>query len=124
MGITKGTPEQFLAALRSKISELSDAGVDSEDIQSASSIDSEPAEFGSKRFIHSLIQEIESKIYDLVDGITWDQDDSNLYATVVTGDQIFDYTIPYSDLSFDWDHIEDDGTYVADTICEDIDSAE
>ena len=124
MGITKGTPEQFLAALRSKISELSGVDMDSDDIQSASSIKSESAELGRGRFIHSLIHEIESKVYDLVDGITWDQDDSNLYATVVTGDQIFDYTIPYSDLSFNWDHIEDDGTYVADTICEDIDSAE
>lgn len=74
------------------------------------------------RFIHTLMGDIESEVSGEVDGLTFDTLENALNVTVVHGGEVTQFTVPHEDLSFDFDKMSDDVTYVVDTIRESLDS--
>lgn len=115
-----GTPEQFEAALENRIAQLTNNSVNSSSIKSASSYETD--EQYQERYIHSLIGDIDSKISKLVDSIQFEYNDNDIIITVGIDGTVKEYTVPYSDLKFDWDYIDDDVSYIIDEIRYDLDT--
>lgn len=115
-----GTPEQFEAALKNRIAQLTNNSVNSSSIKSASSYETD--EQYQERYIHSLIGDIDSKISRYVDSIKFNYDGSDIIITVGIDDTVKEYAVPYSDLQFEWDHIDDDTDYIIDEIKYDLDT--
>lgn len=95
--------------------------VDNIDIESSEAIMSADDATQDDRYLHNLIGDIQSEIEHEVESIQFDQDDSNLYMTVVYMDMVKEYKIPFDDLSFEFDTIESDVEYVANTVRSDLD---
>ena len=95
--------------------------VDNVDIESSEAIMSADDATDDERYLHTLIGDIQSEIEHEVETIEFDQDDSNLYMTVVYMDMVKEYKIPFDDLSFEFDNIESDVEYVANTVRADLD---
>lgn len=95
--------------------------VDNVDIESSEAIMSADDATDDERYLHTLIGDIQSEIEHEVETIEFDQDDSNLYMTVVYMDMVKEYKIPFDDLSFEFDTIESDVEYVANTVRSDLD---
>lgn len=95
--------------------------VDNVDIESSEAIMSADDATDDARYLHTLIGDIQSEIEHEVESIQFDQDDSNLYMTVVYMDMVKEYKIPFDDLSFEFDTIESDVEYVANTVRSDLD---
>ena len=95
--------------------------VDNIDIESSEAIMSADDATDDDRYLHTLIGDIQSEIEHEVESIQFDQDDSNLYMTVVYMDMVKEYKIPFDDLSFEFDTIESDVEYVANTVRSDLD---
>lgn len=95
--------------------------VDNIDIESSEAIMSADDATQDDRYLHNLIGDIQSEIEHEVETIEFDQDDSNLYMTVVYMDMVKEYKIPFDDLSFEFDTIESDVEYVANTVRSDLD---
>lgn len=95
--------------------------VDNIDIESSEAIMSADDATDDDRYLHNLIGDIQSEIEHEVETIEFDQDDSNLYMTVVYMDMVKEYKIPFDDLSFEFDNIESDVEYVANTVRADLD---
>lgn len=95
--------------------------VDNIDIESSEAIMSADDATDDERYLHTLIGDIQSEIEHEVETIEFDQDDSNLYMTVVYMDMVKEYKIPFDDLSFEFDNIESDVEYVANTVRADLD---
>lgn len=95
--------------------------VDNIDIESSEAIMSADDATDDDRYLHTLIGDIQSEIEHEVESIQFDQDDSNLYMTVVYMDMVKEYKIPFDDLSFEFDNIESDVEYVANTVRSDLD---
>ena len=95
--------------------------VDNVDIESSEAIMSADDATDDDRYLHTLIGDIQSEIEHEVESIQFDQDDSNLYMTVVYMDTVKEYKIPFDDLSFEFDTIESDVEYVANTVRSDLD---
>lgn len=95
--------------------------VDNIDIESSEAIMSADDATDDDRYLHTLIGDIQSEIEHEVESIQFDQDDSNLYMTVVYMDMVKEYKIPFDDLSFEFDNIESDVEYVANTVRADLD---
>ena len=95
--------------------------VDNIDIESSEAIMSADDATDDDRYLHTLIGDIQSEIEHEVETIEFDQDDSNLYMTVVYMDMVKEYKIPFDDLSFEFDNIESDVEYVANTVRSDLD---
>ena len=95
--------------------------VDNIDIESSEAIMSADDATDDDRYLHTLIGDIQSEIEHEVESIQFDQDDSNLYMTVVYMDMVKEYKIPFDDLSFEFDDIESDVEYVANTVRSDLD---
>ena len=70
------------------------------------------------RFIHTLMGDIESEVSGEVDGLTFDPLENALNVTVVHGGEVTQFTVPHEDLSFDFDTIADDVSYIVSTIRE------
>ena len=95
--------------------------VDNIDIESSEAIMSADDATDDARYLHTLIGDIQSEIEHEVETIEFDQDDSNLYMTVMYMDTVKEYKIPFDDLSFEFDTIESDVEYVANTVRSDLD---
>lgn len=95
--------------------------VDNIDIESSEAIMSADDATDDARYLHTLIGDIQSEIEHEVESIQFDQDDSNLYMTVVYMGMVKEYKIPFDDLSFEFDTIESDVEYVANTVRSDLD---
>lgn len=95
--------------------------VDNIDIESSEAIMSADDSTQDDRYLHNLIGDIQSEIEHEVETIEFDQDDNNLYMTVVYMDTVKEYKIPFDDLSFEFDTIEDDVEYIANTLRADLD---
>ena len=115
-----GTPEQFEAALEHRIAQLTGNTVNSSTIKSTSLYETD--EQYKERYIHALIGDVDSKISRYVDSIKFEYDDSNIIITVGIDGTIKEYTVPYSDLQFEWDYIDDDTGYIIDEIQYDLDT--
>lgn len=126
---THGTPEQFLNALENKINELGGYGVDSatnvSNIPSApemKNVKSSEMDIDKERYLHNLIGDLELDLEDLVQGFTADYEDDNLYVTVETFDgNTREYKVPFSDLQWNFDAMDNDVAYISDHIAEDLD---
>lgn len=108
-----GTPEQFEAALKNKIQEL--GGSIQDDVTSAVEIDDD-----KERYIHTLIGDIQSEFKDTVDSMKFDTTDDALIITAVLGNEVKEFSVPYSDLKFDWDNIDVDTQYISNEIDEEF----
>ncbi len=95
--------------------------VDNIDIESSEAIMSADDATNDDRYLHTLIGDIQSEIEHEVETIEFDQDDNNLYMTVVYMDTVKEYKIPFDDLSFEFDTIPDDVEYIANTLRADFD---
>lgn len=108
-----GTPEQFEAALKHKIQEL--GGNIQDDVTSTIEIDD-----NKERYIHTLIGDIQSEFKSTVDSMKFDTTDDSLIITAVLGNTVKEFTVPYSDLKFDWDDIDVDTQYISNAIDEEF----
>lgn len=70
------------------------------------------------RFIHTLIGDIQTELYNEVDGITVDVVGNSLNIVTVNDGNVTEFNVPNADLSFDFDTIADDVGYVVSTIRE------
>ena len=135
---THGTAEQMLAAFEKKVDEL-EGGVDaSSKIEAADEIEEDIVEYlapeDEERYIHTLIGDTNTELEDLdiYDSWTWEYDETNLVLTTVSDSDVEEYTVPRSDLKFDWDKVEEDVQYIIQAITdeeesndvEDVESAE
>lgn len=75
------------------------------------------------RFLHTLMGDIESEVSGEVDGLTFDTLENALNVTVVHGGEVTQFTVPYEDLSFDFDTMSDDVDYIVNTIKRNVYSA-
>lgn len=70
------------------------------------------------RFIHTLIGDIQTELYNEVDGITVDVVGNSLNIVTVNDGNVTEFNVPNADLSFDFDTIADDVGYIVSTIRE------
>lgn len=125
---THGTPEQFLNALENKINELDGYEVDSatnvSNIPSAPemrNVKSSEMNIDKERYLHNLIGDLELDLNDCIQGLTCDYEDDNLYLTVQTMEgEIVQYTVPFSDMSFDFNQIDQDVNTISMYILRDL----
>lgn len=108
-----GTPEQFEAALKNKIQEL--GGSIQDDVTSAVEIDDD-----KERYIHTLIGDIQSEFQGRLDSMKFDTTDDSLIITAVLGNEVKEFSVPYSDLKFDWNNIDVDTQYISNEIDEEF----
>ena len=116
MKITKrsvGTTEDFMNAIRNRLSALDGAPVNSEvNVESA-----EDAPSTDSSYLDELISNVESQLQENgITPISTDYDDSNISIIVVNS--MTEYSVPFDDLQFDYDAIDDDTRYIVDTIVE------
>lgn len=103
---SKGSGLDLQNAIEDKIAQLND-----NNITSASNIDNESRE----SYLHTLIGDVEASLKaNGIQNLSFDQDDRNLYVTV--GDTLEEYQVPFKDLSFDLDNIDNDEKYIVDEI--------
>ena len=126
----KGTPEQFIAELTNKISELKH-----DDIESARVIVEEddvitaeedivddvvdvPAET-DEDYLDGLYTNVETELNDMVQGVAWSSDEENIYMDVsFSDDHIITFTIPKEDLMFDLASMDKDVNYICTAVRE------
>lgn len=94
-----------------------DEGSTSDDVNAASSIVDMGDPTAAERYIHNLIGDLESAYDENIVGAAYDQTDVELIVTVTTSDtQVLEFTIPFEDLTFDFDRIDEDVEYIVDAI--------
>ena len=109
---SKGTIEQMMAAIDNRITELGENAAE-EPVSSAINIDE--ANF-DERYIHTLIGDLDSELGEYFDSLTFATKNDALIVTTVDADDIHDFTVPYADLKFAYDKIDDDIDYICDAI--------
>lgn len=73
-----------------------------------------------ERYIHTLIGDIQSEFEGIVDSMKFDTTDDSLIITAVLGNEVKEFTVPYSDLKFDWNNIDEDIQYICNEIDEEF----
>lgn len=129
----KGSPEQLIAELENKISELRGRGVNSssviieeedtitaeEDIINplSESEESIEPEIDYDEYFDKLYDDVERKIEDLVQDVAWHSDDENLYmdANFLDG-HVITFTIPKADLIYDLENNDMDVEYICQSV--------
>lgn len=111
---SKGTVEQMMAAIDRRITELGGSASE-EPVSSAINIDE--ANF-DERYIHTLIGDLDSELGEYFDSLTFATTNDALIVTTVDAEDIHDFTVPYADLKFAYDKIDDDIEYICDEIRE------
>lgn len=124
--VSRGTPDQFLAALDNKIAQLqggvaaastSAEGVDTvtrDVIEAGSDVDLE-------RYIDTLIGDCDTALEDEVNSTDWSQDSTNIYLSVAYMGHVIDLTIPLDDLSLSFDKIDTDVAYICNSVYQSLD---
>ena len=71
-------------------------------------------------YIRNLIEKVENKLVDNIDGATWDYGDTEMYLTISVADtdQLLEFTIPYDDLTMK--NITADTNTIVDAVMESI----
>ncbi len=110
-----GTPEQFEAAVRKRIQELSK---DDETITSADNPATEIADTGE--YITALYHGLKAAAPDSISINIEDEGDDNISFVASDGDRIVSFKVPYSDMKFDWGAFDDDVHYVLTAINEEF----
>lgn len=111
---SKGTVEQMMAAIDRRITELGGNAAE-EPVSSAINIDE--ANF-DERYIHTLIGDLDSELGEYFESLTFATTNDALVVTTVDAEDIHDFTVPYADLKFAYDKIDDDIEYICDEISE------
>lgn len=111
---SKGTVEQMMAAIDRRITELGGSAAE-EPVSSAINIDE--ANF-DERYIHTLIGDLDSELGEYFESLTFATTNDALIVTTVDAEDIHDFTVPYADLKFAYDKIDDDIEYICDEIRE------
>jgi hypothetical protein len=111
---SKGTVEQMMAAIDRRITEL--GGNAAEELVS-SAINIDEANF-DERYIHTLIGDLDSELGEYFESLTFATTNDALIVTTVDAEDIHDFTVPYADLKFAYDKIDDDIEYICDEIRE------
>lgn len=111
---SKGTVEQMMAAIDRRITELGGNAAE-EPVSSAINIDE--ANF-DERYIHTLIGDLDSELGEYFESLTFATTNDALVVTTVDAEDIHDFTVPYADLKFAYDKIDDDIEYICDEIRE------
>lgn len=110
-----GTPEQFEAAVRKRIQELSK---DDDTITSAADPAAEVADTGE--YITALYHGLRAAVPDSLSINMEDEGDDNISFVASDGDRIVSFKVPYSDMKFDWTHFEDDIDYILTAVNEEF----
>lgn len=111
---SKGTVEQMMAAIDRRINELGGSAAE-EPVSSAINIDE--ANF-DERYIHTLIGDLDSELGEYFESLTFATTNDALIVTTVDAEDIHDFTVPYADLKFAYDKIDNDIEYICDEIRE------
>lgn len=90
-----------------------------DDVTSAQDFD---ADMDGERYLHNLIGDIQSEVESEVDGLIFNTDDDSLLVTVTYTGKVIEFAVPFEDLSFNFDTMEEDVSYVANTILEEIET--
>lgn len=131
----KGTPEQFIAELTNKISELKHDDIESarviveeDDVITAEEdiVDDvvdvpEETEFedSDEDYLDGLYNNVETELNDMVQGVAWSSDEENIYMDVsFSDDHIITFTIPREDLMFDLASMDKDVNYICTAVRE------
>lgn len=111
---SKGTVEQMMAAIDRRITEL---GGNAAEAPVSSAINIDEANF-DERYIHTLIGDLDSELGEYFESLTFATTNDALVVTTVDAEDIHDFTVPYADLKFAYDKIDDDIEYICDEIRE------
>lgn len=94
----------------------------SNDINSASTCVNAATDVDTERYLHSLIGDVESALADEVDSVKFEQDNNNLYVTVTYMSVTQEYAFGFSELTMLWDSIDEDTSYIVNTILQGLDT--
>lgn len=114
-----GSIDDLIGAVEDRIQEL--GGVNS--ATNTTNISAAPV-MGAEAddsYLEELISRVKQDLYLNDDQAHFEFSNENIYLTVFNGDQTVDeFTIPYADLSFDVDTIDDDVDYIVSNIGPDL----
>lgn len=108
---SRGTIEQFSTALENKIAEIQQEVESSDEVMADTIPEDDPARV---RYLHDLIGWVQYQMEreDLPANQTiFDTTDDALIITM-GGDNVVEFEVPFTDLSFDFDKIWDDVEYI------------
>lgn len=109
----RGSASDMLNAFQSKLAELSDNRVEqSTSVKSATE--------DQLIYLTSLEDSIRESISQDVDDVVFNEGQSDLYVTVKSGDRVIDFEVPFNDLSFDYDTLDNDVNYVISHILDEV----
>lgn len=89
--------------------------VSNSSINAATDVDTE-------RYLHSLIGDVESALANEVDSVNFEQDNNNLYVTITYMSVTQEYAFGFSELTMLWDSIDEDTSYIVNTILQGLDT--
>ena len=99
---SRGSGLDLQAAIEDKIAQLND-----HDVTSSSNTNVTDR----ANYLNNLVEAVESDLMEHdIRNLTFDVDDWNLYVAVV--DTLDEYQIPFKDLSFDFNRIDEDTSYI------------
>lgn len=94
----------------------------SNDINSASTCVNAATDVDTERYLHSLIGDVESALANEVDSVKFEQDNNNLYVTITYMSVTQEYAFGFSELTMLWDSIDEDTSYIVNTILQGLDT--
>lgn len=76
----------------------------------------------TERYLHTLIGDVESALANEVDSVNFEQDNNNLYVTITYMSMTQEYAFGFSELTMLWDSIDEDASYIVNTILQGLDT--
>lgn len=113
----KGRPEQLIAELENKISELRGRDANSSSVIIDKDEDLITADQDivdeNDEYLEILYNNVETELDDLVQGVAWNHDSENIYMDVnFTDGHVITFTIPKEDLEYDLANPDMDVQYI------------
>lgn len=96
----------------------------SNNINSASTCVNAATDVDTERYVHSLVGDVQSELSSEVDSIQFELDSNDLYVTVTFMSVTREYVFNTSELTMNWDNIDEDAAYIVNTILQDLDTME
>lgn len=73
------------------------------------------------RWLHTFYGDVEAKVADKFQSMVWNSDDENVYLDIAGKDgTVTQYTIPFEDLSFNFNKMDESVEYVVEEILSDL----
>lgn len=76
----------------------------------------------TEQYLHSLVGDVESALANEVDSIDFELDSNVLYVIVTYMSKRLEYPFEFSELTMLWDSIDEDTSYIVNTILQDLDA--